>query len=66
MIGKFKEFEAVACAVEAVKTLTHRHKELTVQNFTAEIDFLKYLDDYDIKGWDSDLPPENEFEIHDY
>ena len=66
MIGKFKEFEAIACAVEAVKTLTYRKKEITVENFTEEIQFLKYLDDYGMMDWDSNLPPENEIEIQDY
>jgi len=66
MIGKFDEFEAIACTVEAVKSLTYRHKQLTVENFTEQIGFLKYLDDYGVPDWTSDLPPENEFEIQDY
>ena len=66
MIGKFKEFEAIACAVEAVTSLIYQHKELTVENFTEQISFLKHLDDYGVPNWTSDLPPENEFEIQDY
>ena len=66
MIGKFKDFEAIACAVEAIKSLTYRHKELTVENFTEQIGFLKYLYDYGMKDWNPDLPPESEFEIEPY
>jgi len=66
MIGKFDEFEAIACSVEAIKTLTYRHKELTVENFIEEIRFLKYLNDYGMKDWETDLPPENEFEVQPY
>jgi len=65
MIGKFEKFEAIACAVEAVTSLIYRKKELTVENFTEQIGFLKYLDDYGLPDWTSDLPPENEFEIKD-
>ena len=66
MTGKFEEFEAISCAVEAVKSLTYRDKELTVENFTEQIQFLKYLDDYGMRDWESDLPPESEFEIQNY
>jgi len=67
MIGKFKEFEAVACAVEAVTCLLHQDKEITVKNFTEQIELLKYWDDYaDVKHWTEELPPENEFNPEDY
>ena len=67
MIGKFKEFEAIACAVEAITCLIHQDEEITVKKFTEQIELLKYWDDYaELPHWTDDLPPENEFEIQDY